>query len=210
MNRPVAALVIFRSCLQWKTFQADRTVLFDKVPTPRYTAATSCIVFIKAIGCRRLAQHLLVCCKNTINICLLACMKHMDLSVDRLRMAAQYVCVLQIINAMGGQIEKQQDANGCLSYWLSNTVTLLYLLQRNIKPASGGAYNARLRSPGSRYGVPSLPSAESLSPISQEDLRRTPVYLANMMCISAFPKSRSSDSLHGALPHFHVSARNQL
>jgi myosin-5 len=30
-NRPVAALVIFRSCLQWKTFQADRTVLFDKV-----------------------------------------------------------------------------------------------------------------------------------------------------------------------------------
>ncbi|CAL5219117.1 g891 [Coccomyxa viridis] len=87
MNRPVAALVIFRSCLQWKTFQADRTVLFDK-----------------------------------------------------------------IINAMGGQIEKQQDNNGCLSYWLSNTVTLLYLLQRNIKPASGGAYNARLRSPGSRSG----------------------------------------------------------
>lgn len=46
---------------------------------------------------------------------------------------------MQIINAMGGQIEKQQDNNGCLSYWLSNTVTLLYLLQRNIKPASGGA-----------------------------------------------------------------------
>ena len=34
MNRPVAALVIFRSCLQWKTFQADRTVLFDKVCPP--------------------------------------------------------------------------------------------------------------------------------------------------------------------------------
>jgi len=30
-GRPLAALVIFRSCLQWKTFQADRTVLFDKV-----------------------------------------------------------------------------------------------------------------------------------------------------------------------------------
>ena len=39
MNRPVAALVIFRSCLQWKTFQADRTVLFDKVPAPLYTVA---------------------------------------------------------------------------------------------------------------------------------------------------------------------------
>ncbi len=58
---------------------------------------------------------------------------------------------------MGGQIEKQQDNNGCLSYWLSNTVTLLYLLQRNIKPASGGAYNARLRSPGSRSALLKLP-----------------------------------------------------
>ena len=43
------------------------------------------------------------------------------------------------------QIEQQQDNNGCLAYWLSNTVTLLYLLQRNIKPASGGSYNSRLR-----------------------------------------------------------------
>jgi myosin-5 len=61
---------------------------------------------------------------------------------------------LQIINAMGGQIERQQDNNACLAYWLSNTVTLLYLLQRNIKPASGGAYNARLRSPTSRSPPP--------------------------------------------------------
>lgn len=53
---------------------------------------------------------------------------------------------MQVINAMGGQIERQQDNNACLAYWLSNTVTLLYLLQRNIKPASGGAYNSRLRS----------------------------------------------------------------
>lgn len=79
-GRPVAAVLIFRSCLQWKVFQADRTVLFDK-----------------------------------------------------------------IINTMGSQIERQQDNNACLSYWLSNTVTLLYLLQRNIKPASGGSYNSRLR-----------------------------------------------------------------
>ncbi len=34
----------------------------------------------------------------------------------------------------------------------SNTVTLLYLLQKNIKPASGGTYTSRVRSPGStRY-----------------------------------------------------------
>ena len=79
-SRPVAAVLIFRSCLQGKVFKEDRTVLFDK-----------------------------------------------------------------IINTMGSQIERQQDNNACLSYWLSNTGTLLYLLQRNIKPASGGSYNSRLR-----------------------------------------------------------------
>ena len=85
-GRPLAAVVIFRSCLQWKVFQADRTVLFDK-----------------------------------------------------------------IINTMGSHIEQQQENNSCLAYWLSNTVTLLYLLQKNIKPASGGSYNSRLRSPASRW-----------------------------------------------------------
>lgn len=50
------------------------------------------------------------------------------------------------------QIEKQQDNNLCLSYWLSNTVTLLYLLQKNIKPASGGTYTSRLRSNGPAGG----------------------------------------------------------
>jgi myosin-5 len=83
-GRPLAAMVIFRCCLQWKAFQADRTSLFDK-----------------------------------------------------------------IINTMGTQIEAQQENNACLGYWLSNTVTLLYLLQKNIKPASGGTYTSRVRSPGS-------------------------------------------------------------
>lgn len=44
------------------------------------------------------------------------------------------------------QVEAHQEDNAMLSYWLSNTVTLLYLLQRNIKPASGGSYTQRLRS----------------------------------------------------------------
>ena len=79
--------------MQWKVFQADRTVLFDK-----------------------------------------------------------------IINSMGSQIEQQQDNNGCLAYWLSNTVTLLYLLQRNIKPASGGSYNSRLRASPTQRWAGDVPS----------------------------------------------------
>jgi myosin-5 len=41
------------------------------------------------------------------------------------------------VQVIGSQIERQQDDNACLAYWLTNTVTLLHLLQRNIKPASG-------------------------------------------------------------------------
>ena len=62
MTRPVAALVIFRACLQWKTFQADRTVLFDKVPAP--SAALGCtLMHSQYEGCRgqALPQHLGVC-----------------------------------------------------------------------------------------------------------------------------------------------------
>lgn len=58
--------------------------------------------------------------------------------------------LIQLCGAL--QIEKQQDNNKCLSYWLSNTVTLLYLLQKNIKPASGGTYTSRLRSSGPANG----------------------------------------------------------
>jgi len=82
-GRPLAALLVFRCCLQWKAFSADRTSLFDRV-----------------------------------------------------------------INAMGAAIEARQDDDACLAYWLSTTVTLLFLLQRNIKPAAGGAYSARLRAGG--------------------------------------------------------------
>ncbi|KAG1657561.1 hypothetical protein FOA52_006761 [Chlamydomonas sp. UWO 241] len=48
-----------------------------------------------------------------------------------------------IISCIGRQIEKQQDDNAFLGYWLTNTVTLLHLLQKNIKPASGSVAGRR-------------------------------------------------------------------
>ena len=56
-GRPLAAIVVFRCCLQWRAFQADRTSLFDR-----------------------------------------------------------------IMGVVGSQIEKQQDDNQALAYWLTNTV----------------------------------------------------------------------------------------
>lgn len=73
-GRPVAALAVFRACLQWRAFQADRTQVFDR-----------------------------------------------------------------IIAVVGAQIERHQDDNARLCYWLSNTVTLLALMQKNVKPASSSS-----------------------------------------------------------------------
>ncbi|KAI8462592.1 MAG: hypothetical protein J3K34DRAFT_527632 [Monoraphidium minutum] len=86
-GRPVAALVVFRCCLQWRAFQADRTSVFDR-----------------------------------------------------------------IIHVIGAQIERHQEDNPRLSYWLTNTTTLLFLLQRNIKPASSGSLKGRAAAAGRAAG----------------------------------------------------------
>jgi len=83
-GRPLAAVIIFRCCLQWKSFQADKTSIFDR-----------------------------------------------------------------IIQTIGKQIEDKQDDNNILAYWLTNIVTLLFMLQKNIKPASSGTY-AKQRTPSGR------------------------------------------------------------
>ena len=99
---PLAAVLVFRCCLQWRAFGADRTSLFDR-----------------------------------------------------------------LIGAMGAQIERRQDDNAALAHWLATTVTLLHLLQRNIKPASGGgAYSSRNRANGGGGGG-ALGGSSASSPASR-------------------------------------------
>lgn len=52
-------------------------------------------------------------------------------------------CLTFCLQVIGSQIERQQDDNACLAYWLTNTVILLHLLQRNIKPASGSSTSVK-------------------------------------------------------------------
>ncbi|KXZ52496.1 MYO1A protein [Gonium pectorale] len=49
----------------------------------------------------------------------------------------------RIVSVIGQQVERGQEDNNCLAYWLSNTVTLLHMLNKNIKPASGNLNKAR-------------------------------------------------------------------
>ncbi|XP_073315711.1 myosin-11-like [Primulina huaijiensis] len=72
-NKPIAACIIYKCLLQWRSFEVERTSVFDR-----------------------------------------------------------------IIQTIGQCIEKTQDNNDVLAYWLSNASTLLLLLQRTLK-ASGAA-----------------------------------------------------------------------
>jgi len=53
---------------------------------------------------------------------------------------------------IGAQIERHQEDNPRLCYWLTNTTTLLFLLQRNIKPASSGSLKGRAAAAGRAAG----------------------------------------------------------
>ncbi|KAL8233454.1 hypothetical protein R6Q59_019554 [Mikania micrantha] len=88
-NRPLAACIIYKCLLQWRSFEVERTSVFDR-----------------------------------------------------------------IIQTIGHAIEKSQDNNETLSYWLSNASTLLLLLQRTLK-ASGvtaGLGPQRRRSSATLFG----------------------------------------------------------
>ncbi|KAK4431206.1 Myosin-11 [Sesamum alatum] len=78
-NKPIAACIIYKCLLQWRSFEVERTSVFDR-----------------------------------------------------------------IIQTIGHAIEKIQDNNDMLAYWLSNSSTLLLLLQRTLK-ATGAAGMTPLR-----------------------------------------------------------------
>ncbi|KAH6555938.1 hypothetical protein KP509_1Z216100 [Ceratopteris richardii] len=78
-ERPVAACIIYKSLLQWRSFEAERTNVFD-----------------------------------------------------------------QIIQAIGTAIENQEN-NDILSYWLTNTSMLLFLLQRTLKASGASGLSQRRR-----------------------------------------------------------------
>ncbi|MFS7960045.1 putative myosin ATPase [Helianthus anomalus] len=78
-NRPIAACIIYKCLLQWRSFEVEKTSVFDR-----------------------------------------------------------------LIQTIGHAIEKKQDNNDVLAYWLSNASTLLLLLQHTLK-ASAAAYAIGLR-----------------------------------------------------------------
>nr|FAA04056.1 TPA: myosin XI subclass 2 isoform 2 [Chara braunii] len=86
-DHPVAAVIIFKCLLQWHSFEAERTNVFDR-----------------------------------------------------------------IINAIQTAIESHSDNNDVLAYWLSNTSTLLHLLQRTLKAGGGGGTTPQRRRQTTLFG----------------------------------------------------------
>ncbi|GBG77578.1 hypothetical protein CBR_g24025 [Chara braunii] len=86
-DHPVAAVIIFKCLLQWHSFEAERTNVFDR-----------------------------------------------------------------IISAIQTAIDSHSGNNDVLGYWLSNTSTLLYLLQRTLKASGGGGTAPQRRRQTTLFG----------------------------------------------------------
>ena len=80
-GRPVAAVLVFKSLMHWRSFEADRTNVFDRV-----------------------------------------------------------------IMVISSAVDQHTDDNRTLAYWLTNTSTLLHLLQRTLRTSGAGGGAARSRS----------------------------------------------------------------
>ncbi|KAG6434219.1 hypothetical protein SASPL_105842 [Salvia splendens] len=97
-NRPIAACIIYKCLLQWRSFEVERTSVFDR-----------------------------------------------------------------IIQTIGHGIERIQDNNDMLSYWLSNASTLLLLLQRTLKASGAAGMAPSFRGTPAGVNLPGLPGGvESL------------------------------------------------
>ncbi|XP_057550107.1 myosin-9-like [Amaranthus tricolor] len=83
-NRPIAACIIYKCLLHWRSFEVERTSIFDR-----------------------------------------------------------------IIQTIGHAIEKSQDNNEILAYWLSNASTLLLLLQHTLKASTAAGMAPQRRRPSS-------------------------------------------------------------
>ncbi|KAJ0718398.1 putative myosin ATPase [Helianthus annuus] len=87
-NRPIAACIIYKCLLQWRSFEVEKTSVFDR-----------------------------------------------------------------IIQTIGHAIEKKQDNNDVLAYWLSNASTLLLLLQHTLKASAAAClFGLRRRSSAALFG----------------------------------------------------------
>ncbi len=127
-GRPLAAMVIFRCCLQWRAFQADRTSVFDRIIHVRARLRSG-----GGLTCS--AQQ----CMGSVELMLIPILLTNPIIISK-------------IQVIGAQIERHQEDNPRLCYWLTNTTTLLFLLQRNIKPASSGSLKGRAQAAGRAAG----------------------------------------------------------
>ena len=134
-GRPVASLLVFRCCLQWKTFQADRTPLFDRIIATMGSQ-------VRWVLARRWRRRRSAAATGMSPVTVLTVTR------PTARLVPCTAPPPPLPPPPHVQVELHQENNASLAYWLSNTVTLLYLMQKNVKPASGGGYAARLRQQG--------------------------------------------------------------
>lgn len=129
-GNPVAACLIYKCLLQWRSFEVERTTVFDRIIQTIASAIEVGILiylhrelFICIVLCPSLSEYVVMNMKLALIVFFLL----------RCELNHHLMLTLRTCNLL-----KVQDSNDVLAYWLSNTSTLLLLLQHTLK-ASGAA-----------------------------------------------------------------------
>jgi myosin V len=107
-GKPVAAITIYKCLLHWRIFETDKTNVFDRL--------------IQIFGSAMQVQLSSISSRN-------ASSAHFLISLGDHVLLSHYSYLPKI-----SCISQKQDNNADLAYWLSNSSSLLIILQKSLKP----------------------------------------------------------------------------
>ncbi|OEL22803.1 Myosin-11, partial [Dichanthelium oligosanthes] len=132
-GKPIAACLIYRCLLHWRSFEVERTGVFDRIIQTIGSAIEvmncACFLTLFPFSWRTTLYNLLAYYASLI------------------------FCGIAIYLSSNSVFPKSQDNNDKLAYWLSNSSTLLLLLQRTLKTTgAAGLTPQRRRSSAASFG----------------------------------------------------------
>lgn len=118
-GKPIAACVIYKCLLQWRSFEVERTNIFDRIIQTIGSAIEVWSWLFYFIFSKRKMHYWLLTSIDS---------KHEVKSM-----------------MLGFILFKVQENNDMLAYWLSNTSTLLLLLQQTLKATGAAGFTPQRR-----------------------------------------------------------------
>lgn len=117
-GKPVAAITIYKCLVHWKVFETEKTSVFDRL--------------IQIFGSAMQVSYALC------SICFFLCVLYVFLQgsmFHKLFFSKLYLSKNFVLQRLMLFVFQKHDSNEDLAYWLSNSSTLLIMLQKSLKAA---------------------------------------------------------------------------